>query len=110
MVTLNLITTTNRVHTMTSNGSVKKTVEHFGGFPSGEKYLVESEVFEKRGWLEMKTSKGQNYYLVKNKMLLVPDKSLPKISPKDLEKLNGLDGEEKELMIDALGIFNGKLV
>ena len=68
-----------------------------------------SKVFEKRGWLEMKTGTGQKYYLVKNRMLLVPDKELPKVTSKDLEKLKGLDEDEKNLMIEALGIFKGSL-
>ena len=71
--------------------------------------MTSSEIFAKRGWLEMETGSGQKYYLVKNKMLLVPDKSLPKVSSKDLEKLKGLDEEEKNLMIEALGMFRGSL-
>lgn len=68
-----------------------------------------NEVFEKRGWLEMETSGKDKYYLVKNKMLKVPDRSLPKLTMKDIEKLKGLDEEEKDLMINALGIFKGSM-
>ena len=72
--------------------------------------MTSSEIFAKRGWLEMETGTGQKYYLVKNKMLLVPDKELPKVTPKDLERLKGLGEEEKNILIEALGIFKGSLV
>ena len=72
--------------------------------------LMSSEVFQKRGWLEMQTESGQKYYLVKNRMLLVPDKTLPRVSQKDLEKLKDVEGEERDLLITALGIFKGKLL
>mgnify|MGYP005660592833 CR=1 FL=1 len=72
--------------------------------------MTSSEIFAKRGWLEMETGTGQKYYLVKNKMLLVPDKELPKVTPKDLERLKGLDEDEKNILIEALGIFKGSLV
>ena len=72
--------------------------------------MTSSEVFKKRGWLEMQTESGQKYYLVKNRMLLVPDKTLPRVSPKDLEKLKNVEGEERDLLIQALGIFKGEMV
>jgi len=72
--------------------------------------MTSSEIFKKRGWLEMQTESGQKYYLVKNRMLLVPDKTLPRVSPKDLEKLKNVEGEERDLLIQALGIFKGEMV
>jgi len=72
--------------------------------------MTHSEIFKKRGWLEMATESGQKYYLVKNRMLKVPDKTLPKVSARDVEKLKDLEGEERDLMITALGIFKGKLL
>ena len=77
---------------------------------SSEEKIEGAKVFEKRGWLEMETDRGQRWYLVKNKILMVPDKSLPRVTPKELELLKGLEPEEKDLMICALGIFKGKLV
>ena len=68
-----------------------------------------SEIFAKRGWLEMKTGTGEKYYLVKNKMLKVPDNSLPKVTPQELELFRGLEHEEKGVLLSALGIFKGKL-
>ena len=83
----NCITTTTQVHTM-----------------------IFSEIFAKRGWLLMETAlKKQRWYLVKNKMLKVPDNSLPKVTPREVELFRGLEPEEKGLLLDALGTFGGKL-
>ncbi len=83
----NCITTTTQVHTM-----------------------IFSEIFAKRGWLLMETAlKKQRWYLVKNKMLKVPDNSLPKVTPQELELFRDLEPEEKGLLLDALGTFGGKL-
>jgi len=72
--------------------------------------MTSSEIFAKRGWLEMVAEfKKQRWYLVKNKMLKVPDDSLPKVTPQELELFRGLEPEEKGVLLDALGIFKGKL-
>ena len=72
--------------------------------------MTSSEIFTKRGWLEMEAEfKKQRWYLVKNKMLKVPDDSLPKVTPQELELFRDLEPDEKGVLLDALGIFKGKL-
>ena len=73
--------------------------------------MTSSEIFAKRGWLEMETGDfdPKKYYLVKNKMLKVPDNSLPKVTPQELELFRDLEPDEKDLLLFALGIFKGKL-
>ena len=70
-----------------------------------------AKVFAKRGWLLMETTLNkQRWYLVKNKMLKVPDNSLPKVTPQELELFRDLEPDERDLLLYALGIFKGKLV
>lgn len=96
----NLIITTKRVHTMTSSDEAKRFLENSA-----------SEIFAKRGWLLMETTLNkQRWYLVKNKMLKVPDNSLPKVTPQELELFRDLEPDERDLLLYALGIFKGKLV
>tara|TARA_Y100001963_G_C6571126_1_gene348913 strand:- start:115 stop:411 length:297 start_codon:yes stop_codon:yes gene_type:complete len=69
------------------------------------------KTFKKRGWLLMETPiRKQRWYLVKNKMLKVPDKSLPKVTPQELELFRDLKPDERDLLLYALGIFKGEMV
>ena len=90
--------TTTQVHTMISS-DVHWKLESAACFPS----------FQKRGWVEIKTEKGRHFYLVKNRMLKVPDKSLPKVTTQEVEQFRDLEPDERDLLLYALGIFKGKL-
>ena len=65
---------------------------------------------KKRGWIEIKPKGRSNFYLVKNSLIKTPDKSLPRLTKKELQLLKGLAPEERDILIEAKGIFKGTIL
>jgi hypothetical protein len=66
--------------------------------------------FMKRGWIEIQPKDRGNFYLVKNNMVRVPDKELPKITKKEIKALRYLAPEERELLLEAKNLFKGEIL
>jgi hypothetical protein len=67
--------------------------------------------FQKRGWIEIKPEgERDNFYLVKNNMVKVPNRELMKLTQAEIGKLQGLAAEEADLLIYAKKLYKGKLL
>ena len=67
--------------------------------------------FQKRGWIEIKPEgERDNFYLVKNKMVKVPNRELMKLTQTEIGKLQGLATEEADLLIYAKKLYKGELL
>lgn len=69
-----------------------------------------TENFIKRGWIEIKPKDMENFYLVKNNMIRVPDAELTRYSPKEIALIGKVDLDELKLINDAKKIFKGMLI
>ena len=65
---------------------------------------------KKRGWIEIKPKGRSNFYLVKNSLIKTPDKSLPRLTKKELQRLVGFTPEERDILIEAKRIFKGTIL
>lgn len=52
---------------------------------------------------------NESFYLVRHKLMKVPDSSLPKYTPAEIEALNGLTIEELQIMHEAKKLFGGTI-
>ena len=68
------------------------------------------EIFAKRGWVEIKPKDRANFYLVKNNLVKVPDRTMPKITKKEIKMLKHLAPMERELLLEAKKIFKGEIL
>jgi len=67
--------------------------------------------YKKRGWVLIHSEKfDSDFYLVKHRAMSVPDRSLPKYTPKEIQSLIDLDENEVKVLHDAKTIFKGKIL
>lgn len=66
--------------------------------------------YKKRGWILIHSEKfDSDFYLVKHRAMSVTDRSLPKYTPREIQKLSELDDESVRVLHDAKTIFGGQI-
>lgn len=66
--------------------------------------------YKKRGWILIHSKKfDSDFYLVKHRAMSVPDRSLPKYTPKEIQSLIGLEDGSVKILHNAKEVFCGKI-
>jgi len=69
-----------------------------------------TQLFKKRGWVQIySTYLKTSLYLVRNKWIKVPDRTIPRYCPEEVASLRGLSTDEVRTLHEAKGIFGGTI-
>lgn len=67
-----------------------------------------TRLYRERGWVQIySTYLKTSLYLVRNKWIKVPDPSIPRYTPEEVDSLKGLNPDELRTLHEAKEIFGG---